>query len=94
MAPMTDPADKGTDQFKPVSNRRAGYSPENFSRILKCARAGGTLQAGEGLQIIEHFEDLLFSYLSDDKCRRGCEIQKVTKEFCLCWKDVRNLSPA
>jgi hypothetical protein len=93
---LSDPADKaqGQDQFKPVVNRRAGYSTDGFQRIMACARKGGSLSAGEGLQIIQHFEDLLFQYKTTARCREGCELMKVTPEHCFCWQDVRNCSPA
>lgn len=49
-------APEGQDQFITVANRRAGYS-DPLHWALRQARKGGTLQAGEGLLIVEHFEE-------------------------------------
>lgn len=58
----SDPADKdsGSDQFQQV-NRRAGYGDKEarIERILRWARKGATLAAGEGALIVEHYEALL-----------------------------------
>lgn len=89
---LSDPADKGQDQFKPVVNRRAGYSADGFQRIMACARKGGSLAAGEGLQIIEHFEELLYRHTMAQDC--GGTPCGVPQEFCSCCSDVRKLSPA
>lgn len=44
------------DQFKgSTANHRAGYT-DSLGWALKIARKGGTLAAGEGLLIIEHYE--------------------------------------
>jgi hypothetical protein len=48
----------GQDQFQPVVNRRAGYG-DALKMALSVARKGGTLSAGEGLLIIEHYEEKL-----------------------------------
>ena len=53
---MTDAT--GQDQFTPVVNRRAGYSRE-LEWPLKIGRQGGTLAAGEGALLIQHFEERL-----------------------------------
>lgn len=53
---MTDV--QGQDQFKPVANRRAGYSDQLYW-AMRQAKKGGTLAAGEGLAIIEHYEEQL-----------------------------------
>lgn len=44
----------GQDQFQPV-NRRAGYSDQLYW-AMKIAQKGGTLAAGEGALLIEHYE--------------------------------------
>jgi hypothetical protein len=41
-----------------LQNRRAGYG-DQLEMILRVARKGGTLAAGEGLKLIEHYEALL-----------------------------------
>jgi hypothetical protein len=52
---MSDTQD--TDQFQPV-NRRTGYG-DALSMALRIARKGGTLAAGEGALIVEHYEEQL-----------------------------------
>jgi hypothetical protein len=47
----------GQDQFQPV-NRRAGYG-DALKMALSAARKGWTLSAGQGLLIIEHYEEKL-----------------------------------
>ena len=47
----------GQDQFQPV-NRRAGYG-DALEMALSAARKGWTLSAGQGLLIIEHYEEKL-----------------------------------
>ncbi len=49
---------EGQDQFQPVTNRRAGYA-DQLQWAMRQARKGGTLAAGEGLLLIEHYEDQL-----------------------------------
>lgn len=39
-------------------NRRAGYT-NPLGMAMSVARKGGTLAAGEGLQIIEHYEQMV-----------------------------------
>jgi hypothetical protein len=53
---MSDAA-LGQDQFQPV-NRRAGYG-DALEMALSAARKGWTLSAGQGLLIIEHYEEKL-----------------------------------
>jgi chromosome segregation ATPase len=48
----------GQDQFTTVANRRAGYT-EPVEWALKIAKRGGTLAAGEGLLLVEHYESRL-----------------------------------
>jgi hypothetical protein len=48
---------EGQDQFQPV-NRRAGYGDALYW-ALRQARKGGTLMAGEGLLLVEHFEAMV-----------------------------------
>lgn len=92
MSLAPDPADKAfVDTFKTVTNRRAGYSADAFERLMRHARLGGTLQAGEGLQIIEHFEEILYREVMTRECKTPCG---VPPEHCVCWNDVRKLSPA
>lgn len=93
MSQLSDPADKATfvDTFKTVTNRRAGYSADGFQRMMKVARSGGTLAAGEGQQLIEHFEEILYRQTMQQDCKTPCG---VPQEFCTCWNDVRKLSPA
>lgn len=54
-----DPADRleaaASDQFQPV-NRRAGYGSALLERIVRQARRGGSLYAGEGKKLVEYFE--------------------------------------
>jgi hypothetical protein len=47
----------GQDQFQPV-NRRAGYG-DALEMALSAARKGWTLSAGQGLLIVEHYEEKL-----------------------------------
>lgn len=47
----------GADQFQPVVNRRAGYT-DPLGMAMRVAQKGGTLAAGEGALILEHFEPL------------------------------------
>jgi hypothetical protein len=47
----------GQDQFQPV-NRRAGYG-DALEMAMSAARKGWTLSAGQGLLIIEHYEEKL-----------------------------------
>lgn len=49
---------QGQDQFQPVANRRAGYT-DALGWALKIAAKGGTLAAGEGRLILDHYEDRL-----------------------------------
>lgn len=53
---MSD-ATLGQDQFQPV-NRRAGYG-DALEMALSAARKGWTLSAGQGLLIVEHYEEKL-----------------------------------
>ena len=61
MALAPDPSDKldaqadGAFGGKPV-NRRAGYG-DRLEMVLKFARKGACLSAGEGQLIVEHYED-------------------------------------
>jgi len=59
---MSDAA-LGQDQFQPV-NRRAGYG-DALKMAMSVARKGGTLSAGEGLLIIEHYEEKLAAARKD-----------------------------
>lgn len=60
----TDPSDKALDAAADGNfggkhtNRRAGYG-DQLDMILRIARRGGTLAAGEGLKLIEHYEALV-----------------------------------
>lgn len=60
----TDPSDKALDAAADGNfggkhtNRRAGYG-DQMDMILRIARRGGTLAAGEGLKLIEHYEALV-----------------------------------
>lgn len=68
---LTDPADKTLDAVADGAfggkqtvgtdcnpNRRAGYG-DQLEMILRIAKKGGTLAAGEGLKLIEHYEALV-----------------------------------
>lgn len=59
---MTDA--HGQDQFTTVANRRAGYT-EPVEWALKIAKRGGTLAAGEGLLLVEHYESRLAAVLAE-----------------------------
>jgi len=54
----------GQDQFQPVVNRRAGYG-DALKMAMSVARKGGTLSAGEGLLIIEHYEEKLAATIGE-----------------------------
>jgi len=53
----------GQDQFQPV-NRRAGYG-DALEMALSAARKGWTLSAGQGLLIIEHYEEKLAATIGE-----------------------------
>lgn len=61
--PAPDPADKeGLDQFQgsPTAHRGGyGSTSRKLDMALRMARKGGTLQAGEGALIVQHFEGVL-----------------------------------
>lgn len=51
MSLIPDPSEQ--DKFQ---NHRAGYGDAAFERMMKVARKGGTLAAGEGKALIEYYE--------------------------------------
>jgi hypothetical protein len=59
-AKIGDPADRDADgQFQPApAVHRAGYgdSDDAKHRLFRLARAGGSLYAGEGKKLIDHYE--------------------------------------
>ena len=87
----TDPADKaqGQDQFQSI--HRNGYGSDAFTRTMRVARAGGTLAAGEGQQIIKHFEEILYA---EEVRTGGCLVACNDRQYCGCWDRIRELSPA
>ena len=60
-----DPADTALDAAadgnfggKATTNRRAGYG-DKIDMVLRMARKGGCLAAGEGQMLVEHYEERL-----------------------------------
>lgn len=70
--------DSGQDQFKPVANRRAGYTTP-LEWALKIARRGGTLAAGEGLLLVEHYEERIAA-LEQEVFGLKAEIEHLQRE--------------
>lgn len=60
MPAIPDPNEKAT--FNPVPNRRAGYqSSTSFFRVLKAAKAGHSLAAGEGQLLLLTLEEAMLA---------------------------------
>jgi hypothetical protein len=74
MALAPDPADKldaaADGQFQPV-NRRAGYG-DQLERTLRFAKKGACLSAGEGAQLVAHYEGLIRRYVEHLHDVEGC----------------------
>ncbi len=70
MASISDPTDKlAADNFK--GSHRGGYGTPAFRMAMKVARRGGTLSAGEGKAIIDHYEGILKQIEQDVEVGNG-----------------------
>lgn len=74
----TDPSDKALDAAADGAfggqhtNRRAGYG-DQLDMILRVARRGGTLAAGEGEKLIAHYEALVRKAYLEGFSEAGCD---------------------